>query len=86
MMRRGSRRLIRASEIGQYAFCARAWWLSQVQKQASSHAQEMAAGDQAHAIHGGWVHDAEQLRWMAGAFFVLALIVAGILLIRLLTG
>ncbi len=45
-------RLIRASEIGQYLFCQRAWWLAQVQGVASTNLPQMTAGAWAHQQHG----------------------------------
>jgi hypothetical protein len=46
------RRLIRASEIGQYAYCARAWWLTQIKGYASSNQQTLAQGTWAHETLG----------------------------------
>ncbi len=43
--------VIRASEIGLYVFCARAWRLK-ADGYESSNAAEMAAGTDAHAAHG----------------------------------
>ncbi len=45
-------RVIRASEIGRYAYCAHAWWLGSVQGVPSSHRVEMAAGEASHRRHG----------------------------------
>lgn len=44
-------RLIRASEVGRYAYCARAWWLQTVQGVAPEPTR-LAAGVEAHARHG----------------------------------
>ncbi len=43
---------IRASEIGEFVYCHRAWWLRQVRGEISAHGQEMAAGHAAHTAHG----------------------------------
>jgi hypothetical protein len=43
---------ISASELGQYAFCARGWWLGRTKGYASLHTQEMASGSAAHLAHG----------------------------------
>jgi hypothetical protein len=58
-------RLIRASEIGEYVFCHRAWWLRAVQGQASVNVREMAAGAEAHAWHGRGLSAAHGLRLLA---------------------
>jgi|YNPBryantNP2012_1023418.scaffolds.fasta_scaffold115813_1 microcompartment protein CcmL/EutN len=50
-----SDRLLRASEVGLYAFCARAWWLQTVQGVSSRNRAALKAGAQAHARHGAVV-------------------------------
>jgi CRISPR/Cas system-associated exonuclease Cas4 (RecB family) len=62
-------RIIRASEIGQYAYCARAWWLGSVKGAPSTNTREMARGEEVHQQHGRSV-------WLAGALRVLALLLA----------
>ena len=49
MPRRGKR--VSASEIGQYAYCARAWWLGVVEKHEPEHPALLAAGTHAHERH-----------------------------------
>ena len=44
--------VIRASELGQYAYCAKAWWLASVEGVPSSNVREMDAGTSAHEQHG----------------------------------
>ena len=44
--------VIRASELGQYAYCAKAWWLSSVEGVPSGNIREMDAGKSAHEQHG----------------------------------
>ncbi|MCW1969341.1 MAG: hypothetical protein KIH69_014610 [Anaerolineae bacterium] len=68
------RRIIRASEIGQYAYCARAWWLGNVMGVRPSNAQDLARGTVAHAQHGQRLALAGMMRWVALALFVLAVI------------
>lgn len=43
--------VIRASELGLYVFCARAWRL-RADGYESRNVAEMAAGSEAHAVHG----------------------------------
>ena len=45
-------RVIRASELGQYSFCAKAWWLGSVEGVPSANIREMDAGTSAHEQHG----------------------------------
>jgi hypothetical protein len=64
-------RLIRASEIGEYIYCHRAWWLRHIQGHQSANVRELAAGTSTHAGHG-------RLVWLGGAlrlaaFLLLAL-------------
>jgi hypothetical protein len=47
--------IIRASELGQHAYCARAWWLSRVDGVQPSNTSECQAGLAAHARHGARV-------------------------------
>lgn len=49
-------RIIRASELGQYSFCAKAWWLGSVEGVPSANVHEMDAGTSAHEQHGQAVH------------------------------
>jgi hypothetical protein len=65
-------RVIRASEIGEYVFCHRAWWLHHVQGLASANVREMSAGAAAHAGHGRLVGLALVLRALALIAFAAA--------------
>ena len=70
-------RIIRASEIGQYAYCAHAWWLGSVEGLPSSHQREMAAGEATHLHHGQNVKRSLGLARLAYIVLLLA-VVAGI--------
>lgn len=54
-------RLVRASEIGEYLFCHRAWWLHHVQGWASAQRAQMEHGIAQHRAHGRAVQRAERL-------------------------
>jgi hypothetical protein len=71
-------RVIRASEIGEYVYCHRAWWLHQIQGHASANVREMAAGTARHARHGRLVSAAAALRGLA-LILLLAAVVAVLL-------
>jgi hypothetical protein len=45
-------RVIRASEVGAYAYCAHAWWLGGVEGVRSQNRPHLRAGRAAHERHG----------------------------------
>mgnify|MGYP006291520773 CR=1 FL=1 len=45
-------RVIRASEVGAYAYCAHAWWLGRVEGLRPEHRGRLRAGRAAHERHG----------------------------------
>jgi hypothetical protein len=63
--------VIRASELGQYAFCARAWWLGRVKGYRSTNVEAMRQGSQQHRVHGLSVERYHRLRRLAVTLFVL---------------
>jgi hypothetical protein len=75
-------RVIRASEIGQYIYCAQAWWLGSIEGLPSSHQQEMAAGKATHRRHGWGVKTSLWLSRMAYAVLLLAVVIGIVWLIR----
>jgi hypothetical protein len=64
--------IIRASEIGLYAYCARAWWLGQVLGYRSANVEAMRRGTAQHRAHGRAVAGYHRLRWLAVALLLLA--------------
>jgi hypothetical protein len=64
--------IIRASEIGQYIYCARAWWLGRVLGYRSTNVAAMRQGAARHRVHGRQVEGYHRLRWLAIALLVLA--------------
>jgi len=62
-------RTIRASEIGSYLYCHRAWWYRK-QGIESSNLNELAAGVQIHMQHGRKVLTAGCLRTVAFALMI----------------
>jgi CRISPR/Cas system-associated exonuclease Cas4 (RecB family) len=68
---------IRASEIGTYLYCQRAWWY-QRQGIPSDHQAEMAAGTELHERHGRMVMTIGCLRGLAYALLLAAVVVATI--------
>jgi len=73
-------RWIKASEIGEYLYCQRAWWY-RLQGMASANVQELSTGSQVHAQHGRGLRFADWLRLFA---FALIAVAVAILLLQLL--
>ncbi len=66
-------RTIRASEIGTYLFCQRAWWY-QRKKVPSENIREMVAGTEIHRQHGRTVMVAGCLRTLAIGMLLAAMV------------
>jgi hypothetical protein len=73
-----SERIIRASEIGQYDYCAQAWWLGAVAGVQPSNVRELQAGAAAHQAHGRQVN---RTAWMQQG--AIGLLVMGVVLLAL---
>jgi hypothetical protein len=70
-------RPIRASEIGAYTYCKRAWWYSS-QGEVSENEVEMAAGTAFHHAHGRQVLAAGLLQLGGWIVLLLAVILLGV--------
>lgn len=66
-------KIIRASEIGTYLFCNRAWWYQQQGFEPENKA-ELAAGTEIHEKHARAVLSSNCLQTLAYAFLLLAII------------
>ncbi len=64
---------IRASEIGSYLYCARAWWY-QRNGYESSNLAGMAAGTQNHLLHGRRLWSAGIMRSLGVVSLILSLL------------
>lgn len=79
--------IIRASELGQYVFCRRAWWLGAVLGYPSANQRGLTDGILAHAQHGRRVASAETWQRVARALWLAGLVlVIGYGLHRALAG
>lgn len=70
-------RTIRASEIGSFLYCQRAWWY-QKNGVVSENQAELAAGSAMHYQHGRTVLAAGCLRTAAYAILLLALVMLAV--------
>jgi hypothetical protein len=70
------RKLIRASEVGEYAFCARAWRLRAEGVDAGGWSEARAAGKAWHRRHGRGVEGARRLQRLATLATLLAALLA----------
>lgn len=72
-------RTIRASEIGTYLYCQRAWWY-QKNGQPSENQAELAGGSELHARHGRAALATGFLRTLAYALLLAAVVTLAIYL------
>jgi hypothetical protein len=73
--------ILRASELGQYSFCAKAWWLGSVEGMPSANVREMDAGTSAHEQHGQAVQISVWLNRVGVACLILGALVLALLVI-----
>ena len=69
-------RTLRASEVGEYVFCHRAWWLRHTRGLASANVRALAEGTAAHAGHGRRVGLARLLLALAVLSLAVAVLAA----------
>ena len=74
------RSLVRASDIGSWAFCHRAWWLANVRGATHQRPEVLARGNQVHAAHGRQVRHSQRLRTAGLWLIAIALILGGLAL------
>lgn len=75
------RPLVRASDIGLWAFCHRAWWLARVRGVEHQRPALLAKGIAAHQAHGHTVQRAQQQITLGWALLALGMIAAGVILL-----
>jgi hypothetical protein len=72
-------RVLKASEIGSFVYCRRAWWY-QRQGVATQNVTELANGRRLHDRHGWQVQSAGLLQRVAAALLALAVLLFGLYL------
>ena len=71
---RGKQVITRASEVGQFGYCARAWWLGTVQGVQPSNLRDLQVGQTKHRRHGRQVVAYHRLRSVGYLLVVVALL------------
>ncbi|MCU0492241.1 MAG: hypothetical protein MUD01_11665 [Chloroflexaceae bacterium] len=66
--------IIRASEVGEYVYCARAWWLRRVLGWQPAGAERRAAGTAMHQRHGRMVRASGLLLGVAALVLLIGII------------
>jgi hypothetical protein len=74
---------IRASEIGDYLYCRRSWWLKRSRGIASQNVRELTRGRQHHQQHGQRV---KQSVWLRRAAYALIFVVVTLMAYSLVGG
>ena len=78
------RSLVRASDIGAWAYCRRAWYLAQVRGVAHARPELLQQGTQAHNRHGQQVRRAGQMQRVGLWLVIAGLVMVGLLIIWML--
>lgn len=76
-------RTIRASEIGSFLYCARAWWYQKSGKP-SQNQPIMDAGTEFHAAHGRKVAQASLLHVLSWVTFLIVIVAVAVAITLLL--
>jgi hypothetical protein len=86
MTTRQRNRVIRASEIGSYTYCAHAWWLNAEERIRPQKVQRLRAGQATHERHGRQVVVSTALLRLAYLLLLLAAMAGAGWVLSLLTG
>jgi hypothetical protein len=76
-----SDRIVRASEVAEYLYCRRAWWLSRVVGYEVEETEALTSGRFYHQRHGALVWRARLARWVAYALVFLSVAIFVFLLV-----
>jgi hypothetical protein len=80
------RSLVRASDIGAWAYCRRAWYLAHVRGVAHARPEVLQRGTEAHAHHGRQVRRAGTMQRAGLWLVILGLLLVGLLIVAALMG
>jgi len=73
-------RILRASEVGRYGYCACAWWLQYVRNYAPQNIAALERGQAAHQAHGQMARAAQRLAALSRLAFAGAALLGAALL------
>lgn len=76
MSNQGDQPVIRASELGEYVYCARSWWLKRAQGVQSHNVDALCSGTAAHDRHGRGVATVQTQRRLATILLAAAALLA----------
>ncbi len=72
--------MVRASDIGAWTFCRRAWWLANVRQVKPTNSAALAGGTQSHLAHGKLVERSFRFRRAGVAFILLSILLLTVLI------
>lgn len=72
--------LVRASDLGLWAFCHRAWWLARVQGIVHQRPERLARGTTFHEAHGTTLRRAQRYHRWGHICLAVSLVLSGLLL------
>jgi hypothetical protein len=75
------RPLVRASDIGQWSFCQRSWWLAHVKNAPHRRPSVLQRGQTAHEAHGRAVLRAKRLHLFGLGMVLLAILSASLMIL-----
>ncbi len=83
---KGEERWLTASEIGQWGYCHRAWWLAYIRGESPGDEDIFLQGLSEHASHARTVRKSQYARYAALLLLAIALLLLGLTLLLYLGG
>lgn len=80
------RSLVRASDLGAWAYCNRAWWLHEVKGVEHANPAALAQGNVVHKAHGRQVQSARRLSTVGVTLIAAGVVAIGLLVLWQLIG
>jgi len=75
------RSLVRASDIGLWSYCQRAWWLARVRGTSHQYPERLTRGTDVHEAHGITVAQAQRYRRWGHRLLAVAILLVGLALL-----